>query len=158
MLRSWRSDSTEVSTLRMGRDRFRNARPAARLLAFPPDRGPTDRLLRLSPAKSQRVGWLTCHLSLTLLDVFQSAGTMPIDLPGWGIDAAVGGCLKWLCGGPGNCFLWIRPDLAKTLEPRLTGWQAHTVRGFISIAGSKQGLKIESFRNDDKARTYKVSA
>jgi kynureninase len=63
--------------------------------------------------------------ALTLLDVFQSAGTMPIDLPGWGIDAAVGGCLKWLCGGPGNCFLWVRPDLARTLEPRLTGWQAH---------------------------------
>lgn len=39
----------------------------------------------------------------------------------------------------------------------LTGWQAHTVRGFISIAGSKQGLKIESFRNDDKARTYRIA-
>ena len=63
--------------------------------------------------------------ALTLLDVFQSAGTMPIDLPGWGIDACVGGCLKWLCGGPGNCFLWVRPEIAKTLEPRLTGWQAH---------------------------------
>ena len=63
--------------------------------------------------------------ALTLLDVFQSAGTMPLDLPGWGIDACVGGCLKWLCGGPGNCFLWVRPDLAKMLEPRLTGWQAH---------------------------------
>src|SRR5262245_27366188 len=63
--------------------------------------------------------------ALTLLDVFQSAGTMPIDLPAWRIDAAVGGCLKWLCGGPGNCFLWVRPDLARTLEPRLTGWQAH---------------------------------
>lgn len=60
-----------------------------------------------------------------LLDVFQSAGTMPIRLAEWGVDAAVGGCLKWLCGGPGNCFLWVRPDLAATLEPRLTGWQAH---------------------------------
>jgi kynureninase len=63
--------------------------------------------------------------ALTLLDVFQSAGTMPLGLPQWGIDAAVGGCLKWLCGGPGNCFLWVRPELARTLEPRLTGWQAH---------------------------------
>jgi len=50
---------------------------------------------------------------------------MPIRLAEWGVDAAVGGCLKWLCGGPGNCFLWVRPDLAPTLEPRLTGWQAH---------------------------------
>jgi hypothetical protein len=39
---------------------------------------------------------------------------------------------------------------------KLTGWQAHTVRGFVSIAGSKQGLKIESFRNDDKERTYRI--
>src|SRR6185436_11487356 len=63
--------------------------------------------------------------ALTLLDVFQSAGTMPIDLRAWEIDACVGGCLKWLCGGPGNCFLWVRPGLAKKLAPRLTGWQAH---------------------------------
>ena len=45
--------------------------------------------------------------------------------------------------------------LAEIME--LTGWQAHTVRGFISIAGSKQGLKIESFRGDDKARTYRIA-
>ena len=38
-----------------------------------------------------------------------------------------------------------------------TGWQAHTVRGFISIAGSKQGLKIESSRGEDKVRTYRVT-
>lgn len=63
--------------------------------------------------------------AITLLDMFQSAGTMPIDLPAWGIDAAVGGCLKWLCGGPGNCYLWVRPELGDTLEPRLTGWFAH---------------------------------
>jgi kynureninase len=61
----------------------------------------------------------------TLLDVFQSAGTMPLRLADWGVDAAVGGCLKWLCGGPGNCFLWVRPETARTLRPRLTGWQAH---------------------------------
>jgi hypothetical protein len=40
---------------------------------------------------------------------------------------------------------------------KLTGWQAHTVRGFVSIAGSKLGLKIESFRDDDKARTYRIA-
>jgi hypothetical protein len=39
---------------------------------------------------------------------------------------------------------------------KLTGWQAHTVRGFVSIAGSKQELKIESFRNEDKERTYRI--
>ena len=63
--------------------------------------------------------------AITLLDVFQAAGTMPIDLPSLGIDACVGGCLKWLCGGPGNCFLWVNPKIVNSLEPRITGWQAH---------------------------------
>jgi kynureninase len=62
--------------------------------------------------------------ALSLLDVYQSAGTMPLELGSWGIDAAVGGCLKWLCGGPGNAFLWVRPGLDERLEPRLTGWQS----------------------------------
>jgi kynureninase len=62
--------------------------------------------------------------ALLLLDVYQSAGTMPLELAEWGVDAAVGGCLKWLCGGPGNAFLWVRPGLDETLEPRLTGWQS----------------------------------
>ena len=43
----------------------------------------------------------------------------------WGVDAAVGGCLKFLCGGPGNVFFYVDPELAPTLEPRLTGWMAH---------------------------------
>jgi kynureninase len=63
--------------------------------------------------------------ALLLLDVFQSAGTLPLALHEWGVDAAVGGCLKWLCGGPGNAYLYIDPEIAKRLEPRLTGWAAH---------------------------------
>lgn len=60
-----------------------------------------------------------------LLDVYQSAGVVPTDLTELGVEAAVGGCLKWLCGGPGTAFLYIRPDLAGGLEPKLTGWQSH---------------------------------
>ncbi|MGH7162103.1 MAG: aminotransferase class V-fold PLP-dependent enzyme, partial [Planctomycetota bacterium] len=63
--------------------------------------------------------------ALLLLDVFQSAGVVPIEAERWGVDAAVGGCLKWLCGGPGNVFLYVDPALAPRLEPRLTGWMAH---------------------------------
>ncbi|HUP00951.1 MAG TPA: aminotransferase class V-fold PLP-dependent enzyme [Gemmatimonadota bacterium] len=59
------------------------------------------------------------------LDVYQSAGTMVLDLETWGADFAVGGCLKWLCGGPGNAFLHVRGDLHARLEPRVTGWMAH---------------------------------
>jgi kynureninase len=42
-----------------------------------------------------------------------------------GVDFAVGGSVKWLCGGPGGAWLYVRPELAATLEPALTGWQAH---------------------------------
>jgi kynureninase len=59
-----------------------------------------------------------------VLDVYQSAGVLPLDVKALGVDFAVGGCLKWLCGGPGNAFLYVRPDLAH-LKPRLTGWLAH---------------------------------
>lgn len=60
-----------------------------------------------------------------VLDCFQSAGVVPVDVGTLGVDFAVGGCLKWLCGGPGNGWLYVRPDLAETLEPRFTGWMAH---------------------------------
>ena len=59
-----------------------------------------------------------------VLDVYQSVGVLPLDVSALGVDFAVGGCLKWLCGGPGNGFLYVRPDLAH-LEPKLTGWVAH---------------------------------
>ena len=65
------------------------------------------------------------HESHLLLDVFQSAGVLPLRLQEWGVEAAVGGCLKWLCGGPGNAFLYVDPDIGRDLEPRLTGWMAH---------------------------------
>ena len=59
-----------------------------------------------------------------VLDVYQSAGVVPVDLERWGVDFAVGGTLKWLCGGPGTAFLYVRPDLARALHPRFTGWMA----------------------------------
>jgi kynureninase len=60
-----------------------------------------------------------------VLDVFQSAGIVPFDIKELDADFAVGGVLKWLCGGPGGAFLYVRPDLADKLKPRLTGWMAH---------------------------------
>jgi kynureninase len=59
------------------------------------------------------------------LDLFQSAGTVPVDVTALGVDFAVGGALKWLCGGPGAAYLYVRPDLRAELKPRVTGWQAH---------------------------------
>lgn len=63
--------------------------------------------------------------ALVVLDAFQSVGVVPVDVRDLGVDAAIGGALKWLCGGPGACWLWVKPELARTLEPALTGWMAH---------------------------------
>ena len=60
-----------------------------------------------------------------VLDCYQSAGIIPLDVTGLAVDFAVGGSVKWLCGGPGNGWLYVRPDLAERLEPTYTGWQAH---------------------------------
>ncbi len=58
-------------------------------------------------------------------DVYQSAGTVPLNVRELGVDFAVGGSVKWLLGGPGAGFLYVRRDLWPELEPRLTGWAAH---------------------------------
>jgi kynureninase len=60
-----------------------------------------------------------------VLDAYQSAGIVPLDVTELKVDFAVGGSVKWLCGGPGNGWLYVRPDLADVLEPTLIGWQAH---------------------------------
>jgi kynureninase len=60
-----------------------------------------------------------------VLDAYQSVGTVPLDVTALGVDFAVGGSVKWLCGGAGAAWLYVRPDLAERLEPTLIGWQAH---------------------------------
>jgi kynureninase len=60
-----------------------------------------------------------------VLDAYQSAGIVPLDVAALNVDFAVGGSVKWLCGGPGNGWLYVRPDLADRLEPTFVGWQAH---------------------------------
>jgi kynureninase len=59
------------------------------------------------------------------LDAYQSAGSVPLDVAALDVDFAVGGSVKWLCGGPGAGWLYVRPDLIERLEPAVTGWQAH---------------------------------
>jgi kynureninase len=63
--------------------------------------------------------------ALVVLDAYQSVGSVPLDVTALEVDFAVGGSVKWLCGGPGAAWLYVRPDLAETLEPALTGWHAH---------------------------------
>ena len=70
-------------------------------------------------ARAREVG------ALVLLDTYQSLGTVPVDVQALGVDMVCGGSVKWLCGGPGAGYLYVRPDLLETLEPRVTGWAAH---------------------------------
>ena len=69
--------------------------------------------------KAHRVG------ARVVLDVYQAAGTLPMTLEALGVDFAVGGSVKWLCGGPGAAYLYVRPDLARDIAPAITGWAAH---------------------------------
>src|SRR5687768_10978020 len=59
------------------------------------------------------------------LDAFHSVGVIPVDVKAIGADFLTGGVLKWLCGGPGGCFLYASPEASARYAPALTGWQAH---------------------------------
>jgi kynureninase len=63
--------------------------------------------------------------AMVVLDAYQSAGTVPFNVKELNVDFATGGSVKWLCGGPGAGYLYVRPDLQDKLEPKTTGWMAH---------------------------------
>jgi kynureninase len=63
--------------------------------------------------------------AMVVADIYQSAGTVPLNVKKIGLDFATGGSVKWLCGGPGAGYLYVRRDLWPRLEPGLTGWMAH---------------------------------
>lgn len=70
-------------------------------------------------AKAREVG------ALVLADCYQSTGTVPFSVRELDVDMACGGSVKWLCGGPGAGYLYVKPELRETFEPMLTGWMAH---------------------------------
>jgi kynureninase len=63
--------------------------------------------------------------AIAIVDGYQAVGSIAVDVQALGVDVYIGGCLKWLCGGPGAAFSWVRPELRTRLAPRLTGWMAH---------------------------------
>jgi len=81
--------------------------------------------------------------ALVILDSFQAAGTVPFNVRELDADFCVGGVLKWLCGGPGVAYLYVKPDLRARLEPRLTGWMGHKRPFQFELA---QDLTPDSFR------------
>lgn len=63
--------------------------------------------------------------ALVVLDSYQSAGTVPFSVKELDVDFATGGSVKWLCGGPGAGYLYVKPELQQKLQPKVTGWSAH---------------------------------
>ncbi len=123
------------------------ARDGARIVTVPSDDGitvPTERMLAAideetllvpishvlfksayiqdAAAIVRRAAEVGAHV---ILDCYQSAGTVPFSLQELGVSFAVGGSVKWLCGGPGSGWLYVRPDLIDRFEPGVTGWAAH---------------------------------
>jgi kynureninase len=78
--------------------------------------------LQNARAITERAHEVGAHVAL---DTYQSAGTVPFSVKDLNVDFATGGSVKWLCGGPGAGYLYVRPDLQNRLEPRTTGWMAH---------------------------------
>lgn len=70
-------------------------------------------------ARAREVG------ALVALDAYHSVGVVPVDVHALGVDFLCGGVLKWLCGGPGGCFLYASPSASAQFAPALTGWQGH---------------------------------
>jgi len=91
--------------------------------------------------KAHRVG---AHV---ILDVYQAAGTIPLDIGGLGADFAVGGSVKWLCGGPGAGYLYVRPDLAARLQPALIGWAAHVAPFDFASGPARLAAPPERFQS-----------
>jgi kynureninase len=69
------------------------------------------------------------HGALVMLDAYHAVGVVPVDVRALEVDFYAGGVLKWLCGGPGGCFLYVAPEVdaraGRPVRPALTGWQAH---------------------------------
>jgi len=82
-----------------------------------------------------------------LVDGYHGAGQVPLRLEEWRVDFYTAGPLKWLCGGPGLAYLYVRPDLIPELEPRITGWFA---------ARNAFDFDIRTFQFHDDARRFEM--
>lgn len=83
--------------------------------------------------------------ALVLLDVYQSAGVLPLKAADWKVDFLIGGSIKWLCGGPSCGYLYVRPDLQRDLRPRLTGWVAHDAPFDFAHAPMRYARSVRRF-------------
>ncbi len=82
---------------------------------------------------------------LCVVDVAQSAGILPLNVSTLDADVVLGSCIKWLCGGPGAGYMWIRTALLPTLQPVDVGWFSHE---------NPFEMDIHSFRYAGDARRF----
>lgn len=101
----------------------------------------TSTVLDVAPvvARAHEVG------ALVLLDAYQSAGSMPIEVAALGVDFCVGGSVKYLSGGPGAGWLYVRPELAGTLRPAAVGWFGHAATFDFEFAPVRYAPGIRRF-------------
>jgi len=91
--------------------------------------------------KAHRVG---AHV---VLDIYQAAGTIPMSLSDLHVDFAVGGSVKWLCGGPGAGYLYVRPDLIPKFRPSVVGWAGHTAPFGFETGAIRYSDSIERYQS-----------
>ncbi len=89
--------------------------------------------------------------ALVMLDTYQALGTVPVDVQALGVDFVCGGSVKWLCGGPGAAYLFVRPDLIPKLSPKLTGWAAHADPFAFETGEQRHATGIERFLHGSPA-------
>jgi len=82
-----------------------------------------------------------------ILDLYQAAGTIPLDVGGLGADFAVGGSVKWLCGGPGAGYMYVRQDLIPEMAPAMAGWAGHSRPFAFETGPSDRAPGIERFQS-----------
>lgn len=82
-----------------------------------------------------------------ILDLYQAAGTVPLDVGGLGADFAVGGSVKWLCGGPGAGYMYVREDLIREMVPAISGWAGHAAPFAFATGASDRAAGIERFQS-----------
>jgi len=70
--------------------------------------------------------------AVAIIDAYQAVGTVPVDVQAIDCDFFTGGSVKWLCGGPGGGYLYVKKQNIPTYEPRLCGWFSHVAPfGFV---------------------------
>ncbi|HKJ92263.1 MAG TPA: aminotransferase class V-fold PLP-dependent enzyme [Longimicrobiales bacterium] len=143
------------------------ARPGANVVRVPSDDGATVDPQRFADAVSERTALIaTSHVffttgaiqdlkaladiahragALLLVDAYQSAGQVPVDVREADVDVLITGPLKWLLGGPGLAYMYVRESLLGWLRPTVAGWFAHR-RQF--------DFDIEHLELRDDARRY----